>query len=251
MIRTMYTVNRNMNVLQKRQENTSGNISNANTPGYKFKSLMQSTLEPHEMINYAGGKDKDERQVLGDFIFGNQIDETITNLKDGALYQTENFTDFAIQGEGFFTIQLQNGGRGYTRNGNFRIEEDGALVTQTGERVLTQRGDGSIGPTYVDEDFKVDHSGRIIGSDSRFVISEFNNYDDFIDMGNTIYTTNGGVNIIEDPRIMQNYLESSNVDFTDQIVKMIETSREFESNQKMIQTADETLSKAVNDIGRL
>ena len=59
------------------------------------------------------------------------------------------------------------------------------------------------------------------------------------------------MNIVEDPGVMQNYLESSNVDFTGEIVKMIEISREFQSNQKMIQAADETLSKAVNEIGRL
>lgn len=251
MIRTMYTVNRSMNVLQKQQENTSGNISNANTPGYKFNNVMQSTLRSHEMINYAGGMHKNRRQVLGDFTFGNQIDETVINFGDGSLYQTENFTDFGIQGEGFFTIELLGGGMGYTRNGNFRIEEDGALVTQTGERVLGRNGNGAIGPIYVDEDFKIDYMGGIVGTNGSLLISDFENYNDLIDRGNTIFTTNGGVNIIDDPKVMQSYLETSNVDFTSEIVKMIEISREFESNQKMIQAADETLAKAVNDIGRL
>ncbi len=251
MIRTIYTVNRNMNVLQKQQENTSANLANSNTPGYKFKTLMQSTLEAYEMINHAGARNRDRRQVLGEFVFGNQIDEKLTYLGDGTPYETGNFTDFAIQGDGFFTLQLLDGSRGYTRNGNFRIEQDGALVTQTGERVLGRRNDGIVGPMYVDEDFQVDHTGRIIGYGSSFLISEFNNYNDFVDRGNTIFTTNSGVTLVENPSIMQNYLESSNVDFTKEIVKMIEVAREFESNQKMIQAADETLSKAVNEIGKL
>ena len=250
MIRTMYTVNRNMNVLQKKQENTSGNLANSNTPGYKFKSIMQSTLEPYEMINHSAGLNKDRKQVLGEFIFGNQIDEKITDLKDGTPYETGNFTDFSIQGEGFFTIELAGGGRGYTRNGNFKIGEDGFLATQTGERVLGQNN-GTIGVISADENFSIDSNGRFIGSGGSFLISDFNNYEDVVDMGNTIFTTNGGVYVLGDGRVMQNYLESSNVDFTSEMIRMIEISREFESNQKMIQAADETLSKAVNELGRL
>lgn len=251
MIRTIYTVNRNMNVLQKQQENTSANLANSNTPGYKFKTVLQSTLEPYEMINYAGARNRDRRQVLGEFVFGNQIDEKVTYLGDGSPYETGNFTDFAIQGDGFFTIQLLDGSRGYTRNGNFKIERDGSLVTQTGEMVLGRRNDGTIAPIYADEDFQVDYTGNIIGWGTSFLISEFNNYEDFIDRGDTVFTTNSGVTFVESPTVMQNYLESSNVDFTKEIVRMIEVSREFESNQKMIQAADETLSKAVNEIGKL
>lgn len=240
-----------MNVIQKRQENTSGNLSNSNTPGYKFKSIMQSTLEPHDMINYAGGSKKDKKQVLGEFIFGNQVDETIVSLEDGSLYDSGNFTDFAIQGDGFFTLELAGGGRGYTRNGNFRVDEEGSLVTQTGERVLGRNDGGAIGSINVDENFQIDNRGRIVGSGASLLITEINDYGSLIDRGSTIFTTNGGTNIIENPIVLQNYLESSNVDFTGEIVKMIEISREFQSNQKMIQAADETLSKAVNEIGRL
>lgn len=250
MIRSLYTVNRTMNVLQKHQENTSGNLANSNTSGYKFKTIMQSTLEPYEMINHAGGKDKDKRQVLGEFIFGNRIDEKITNLKDGTLYETGNFTDFAIQGEGFFTIELASGGRGYTRNGNFIIGQNGILTTQSGERVLGINN-GNLSPIYADESFSIDHNGRVIGSNERFLITDFDDYNVLVDRGDTIFTINAGGNIVENPTVSQNYLETSNVDFTKEMVKMIEISREFESNQKMIQSADETLSKAVNEIGRL
>lgn len=251
MIRSLYTVNRSMNVLQKKQENTSGNISNSNTPGYKFRNMMQSTLEPYEMVNYTSGKDRNKRQVLGEFIFGNRIDESVTDIGQGSLHKSDNFTDFAINGDGFFTVELLTGGRGYTRNGNFKISIDGELVTQSGERVLGIDNNSSIGPIYVGSDLQVGSSGDIIGSPSRLLISEFNNYDSVIDMGNTIFTTNAGVTEIGGTEIMQNYLESSNVDFTKEIIDLIQLSREFESNQKMIQAADETLSKAVNEIGRL
>lgn len=252
MIRTMYTVNRNMNVLQKKQENTSGNLANSNTTGYKFKSIMQSTLESHEMVNFAGGRDKDKRQVIGEFIFGNQIDENIVSFTDGNIMETGNFTDLALQGDGFFTVELPGGGRGYTRNGNFRLDEQGALVTQSGDRLLSiNENSGAIGPVFADESLKIDNIGRVNGSNVRLLISDMDDYSGLVDRGDTIFTSNGAMNIVENPTLIQNFLESSNVDFTNEIIRMIEISREFESNQKMIQAADETLSKAVNELGRL
>ncbi|HPP32236.1 MAG TPA: flagellar basal body protein [Soehngenia sp.] len=65
MIRSLYTINRNLNVIQKKQENTSSNIVNANTPGYKFQGVLQSTMESREMINYTGGVNKNLRNPLG------------------------------------------------------------------------------------------------------------------------------------------------------------------------------------------
>ncbi len=250
MIRSIYTVNRSMNVLQKQQENTSGNLANANTSGYKFKTIMQSTLEPYKMVNHAAGKNKDRKQDLGEFIFGNRIDETIKDFTNGSVYDSQNFTDFALQDRGFFTVELANGERGYTRNGNFVIGEDNSIRTPNGERVLGINN-GNISPIYADENFRVDNGGVVIGSNERFLITDFADYNLLVDRGDTIFTTDVGGNIMDSPLIMQNYLEASNVDFTKEMVKMIEVSREFESNQKMIQTADETLSKAVNDIGRL
>lgn len=253
MIRSLYTVNRSMNVLQKRQENTSGNLANANTTGYKFKSVMQSTLEPYEMINYAAGKNKDKKQILGEFVFGNQVDELIVNFESGTPYETGNFTDFAIQGDGYFTIELANGGRGYTRNGNFRINEDGSLVTQSGDIVLGIGEDntGPILPILINSDTKLDHRGGFVGYGARLLITDPNSLNDLQDRGDTVFTATGNGTPLDGVNIMQNYLESSNVDFTQAIIDMIEVSREFESNQKMIHAADETLSKAVNEIGRL
>ena len=250
MIRSLYTVNRNMNLLQKQQENTSGNLANANTSGYKFKSIMQSTLEAYDMSNYADGGDKERKQELGEFIFGNRVDETIKNFSSGTVYDSQNFTDFALGDRGFFTIELSNGQRGYTRNGNFIIGEDDSIRTQNGQRVLGINN-GNVGPIYADENFRVDNRGFVMGSSERFLITDFADYDLLEDRGDTIFTSNRAGNIMNNPLLMQNYLEASNVDFTKEMVKMIEISREFESNQKMIQTVDETLSKTVNDIGRL
>lgn len=234
MIRALYTVNRNMNILQKKQENTSANFANVNTPGYKFQDMVQSTLETHQMLNYAGGTQNDRRQELGSFVFGNQIDGIYKNLNQGNLYETNKSTDFGLVGDGFFTVQMDNGETAYTRNGNFKVNDQNQLETMEGYIVLGTNG----GPVYMDDEYNVN-----------LLITDFDDYSSFNSLGDTFFTGAGGFNI--QGEVKQGFLEMSNVEIVDEIVKMIEISRQFESNQKLLHAADETLSKAVNEIGRV
>jgi flagellar basal-body rod protein FlgG len=233
MIRSLYTINRSLNVIQKKQENTSSNIVNANTPGYKFQGVLQSTMESREMINYAGGNNKNLRNPLGQFVFGNQVDGYFRNFSSGAFYETGNDTDFAINGNGFFTIELNDGQIAYTRNGNFIINENNELTTIEGYRVLG--ANGYINPN--DENYN-------------FLISDIEDYDTFISIGDSLFVTQAPTNIIE-TEVKNGYLESSNVNMVDEMVKLIEITREFEANQKLMHVADETLSKAVNEVGKV
>lgn len=239
MIRSIYTINRNMNILRKKQENTSGNIANLNTPGYKFQDIVQSTLESKEMINYAGGNDINQRQELGSFTFGNRIDGIYRNFEQGSLYETNNSTDFAIVGNGFFTIRINDNDIGFTRNGNFKVNEENQLVTMEGNRVLGLDSNGDLTYIYVGN------------NNTSFLIADFDDYSNLNNIGETLFTNDElQYNTIEG-EIKEGYLEMSNVKVTDELVKMIQISREFESNQKLLHSADETLNKAVNEIGRL
>src|SRR5690606_25348519 len=121
---------------------------------------------------------------------------------------------YAIVGNGFFTIQMDDGTIAYTRNGNFKLNEMNQLVTMDGYLVLDQ-------------------------------ISDFDNYQNLESLGNTLFTSNEAPIAIEG-EVKQGFLESSNVDIVDELVRMIEISREFEANQKLLHAADETLNKAVN-----
>jgi flagellar basal-body rod protein FlgG len=242
MIRSLNTINRNMNILQKKQENTSANITNVNTPGFKFQDIVQSTMETHQLVNYAGGRDANRRQELGGFIYGNQIDEIYRNFEQGTLVETGNFSDFAIIGNGFFTIQMDDGTIAYTRNGNFKLNENNELVTMEGYIVLGSSEFDEIGPIVVeDNDF----------TNINFLISDFNDYRELTSIGDTIFTADEGLSFAINGEVKQAFLESSNVVIVDELVKMIEISREFEANQKLLHTADETLNKAVNEVGRV
>ena len=136
MIRSLYTANRNLNVLQKRLENNSSNMANLKTPGYKFQDLVQSTTASKDMINYQGTNKVNQKQDIGSFTFGNRIDGAYRNFRQGNLQNTMMDTDFSIRGEGFFSLRLPNGEIGYTRNGNFRLDDNNRLVSIEGYPVM-------------------------------------------------------------------------------------------------------------------
>lgn len=233
MIRSINTVNNNMNILQKRLENTNANIANVNTPGYKFQDLVQSTKEPQEMFNFTGGAKGNSRVDLGNFVYSNQIDEARINFGQGILYETNKETDYAIIGDGFFTIRMNDGQLAYTRNGNFKFNDENQLITMEGYLVVGG------------------NKGELSSSGLDLLITDFDNYDDLTNIGETLFTSNTEGYIVLNPEIRQGFLETSNVSIVDEIVKLIEVSREFESNQKLLHTADETLGKAVNEVGRV
>lgn len=236
MIRSINTVNKNMNILEKKQEQTSANIANVKTSGYKFQDLVQKTLESKNMVNYSG-KDN-TRQELGKVYFGNGVDELTRNFNQGILVESTNITDFAIVGNGFFTIDMLDGQLGFTRNGNFKLNEQNQLATMEGYLVLGRNRAPIDG---VDE--KV--------SKEDLLLSDFGNYQTLKSIGDTIFTSGVEPTIGLNGEIRQGYLEMSNVDIADELVKMIQISREFEANQKVLHSSDETLNKAVNEIGRV
>jgi flagellar basal-body rod protein FlgG len=171
---------------------------------------------------------------LGNFTYGNQIDEVYKSFDQGILYDTSKETDFAIIGNGFFTLQMDNGQLAYTRNGNFMVNEENHLTTMEGHLVVGG-----------------DSKGNIADGNSSLMITDFDDYSTLVSIGDTLFTSNAQGREMPIAEVRQGFLELSNVQTIDEIVKLIQISREFESNQKALHTADETLSKAVNEIGRV
>ncbi|EOT39992.1 flagellar hook-basal body protein [Enterococcus columbae] len=235
MIRSLDTLYKSVHLLQKRQENSNSNIANTNTTGYKAKSLFQRTLEEVPLHNYEDGIKMDQRHEIGGFTFGNELAGAYLNAERGALKNTERLTDFALNGEGYFTIRMNNGQLAYTRNGNFIKNDQNQLLTQEGYQVLGANNQ----PIVMQDNVK-----------PNFLITNFQDESALISNGDTYYTSNQPGQVIQGS-VVQGYLEGSNVSVADEMVKMIQTSREFEANQKALQTVNETLDKAVNELGRV
>lgn len=249
-VRSLYNVSRQMNVLQEKQENNAANTANVNTPGFKYQELVQSAMKEFELCNHAGGAEDNQKQELGSINFGTEIGEAYTNFSQGALKQTGQQTDLAISGRGFFAVELEDGTMGFTRNGNFRVDDSNQLVTQEGCRVLGIDPQGNIsGISLENGSLSVDKNGYINGTSERIMTVDFPDYGAFQLKGNTMYVSGQDFQLAA-ATVSQGCIESSNVNMLDQMVSMMEVSREFESNQRALKVINETLQKTVNDVGR-
>ena len=175
-----------------------------------------------------------------------------TDFTPGPIRYTGNEFDVAIDGPGFFKIQTPRGIR-YSRNGSFTCNMDSLLVTQNGDPVLGQNGPIKINGT----DVSIKSDGQVLVDGQpidKIALVDFRQPRLLKKEGSSYYMHLGKEQDIvnaEDMNIQQGYIENSNVNPTEEMIKMIETLRAFESAQKAIQTMDELNRKMVNDVGLL
>lgn len=256
MLRSMYASVSSMITLQARQGIITNNLANINTTGYKSQTLVAKSFDDmllHNKDNYKDGVSNVNE--LGSLNFGVRIDETATSYKQGTLISTENNTDFAIVGNGFFQVTDEQNNTYYTRDGSFKVNPQGYLVTNSGQYVMGINSQtGNSERIYIGSDLisiSPDNSVMINGENRyKFNIVDFENYDNLTKYGNNLYKGDGGFNS-NNYSIKQKYLEGSNIDSINEVAMMMETVKEFEANQKVIQTIDSTLSQIANEIGRV
>ena len=228
-------------LMQSQLETISQNIANANTTGYKKDTL---SFKEYLLQTDAGG-DPDGR-VMSDF------SGSRTDLSSGTIVRTGNSLDIAVEGTGFIALE---GGR-FTRRGDLQKNSDGYLTTHEGTRVL-----GAGGPIALPADsvqISIDLEGKIsvvqAGSTLPTEIDTIKIVDagpngSVVKAGDGVYTFSGDATAATGS-IKQGYLETSNVDSVKEMVRMIDTMREFESFQKAIQMFDSATSKVTNELGR-
>ena len=256
MIRGFYTSVSGLITLQNEQEVITNNIANVNNTGYKKRELTKQSFDDVMISNrqkLLG--DKYVRNDIGNLNLGVKVRDVDTVFTQGSFKSTDNMTDFAIDGRGFFVAQ--NGNQEvFTRDGNFKINQQVYLITNDGCEVLgTNNTTGAREPIYIgDSKFSLDGENNInidgIGATHKLLTADLQNYNSLEPLGDN-YTTvdtpiyNATVNV------KQNYLETSNVDPTAEMVKLMEVKRQFETNQKFVKMQDDTLQKAANELGRV
>ncbi|WP_129599744.1 flagellar hook-basal body protein [Anaerophilus nitritogenes] len=190
--------------------------------------------------------------VIGTLNAGVKLDQLQINYDQGQLYETENNLDLGIKGKGFFKIETPDGLR-YTRSGSFVLNSDHQLVTQDGHAVV-----GKNGPIHINGgNVVIDENGNII-ADGEFVnkldITDIKNIREMRKEGMNLYKLAEDAEAEEIPfegKILQGFLEKSNVDPIKEMVEMIGIFRNYESSQKVIKAYDDTLGKAVNEVGKV
>lgn len=259
MIRGIYTAVTGMVSEEAKQNVITNNLANMNTNGFKSDSLVYKDFKDVWIQNHQKTVNgRNEANVIGQLSLGSKIDETNTDFTQGDIQSTGQSTDFALNGKGFFTVDRDNGTTNqnyYTRDGHFHINIQGYLVTDNGDYVLGKNvANGNSERIYAGNGkLTCDSSGNIsVNGKPAYTlqISDFNDYKTLQKVGDNLYAAANPIQAAN-YNVEQNALEKSNVNTVNQMVDMISTVRSFESAQKVVSTIDQTLSMAVNDVGKV
>ena len=254
MVKGLYTAAMGMNVQAKRLEMISNDLANTDTTGYKKDVAVVSSFK-EEYIKRLNDTENfvPNNGVIGKITYGAKVDEVYTDFTQGSVISTGLETDMALQGSGFFTVQTPNG-VAYTRDGNFYINQYGTLVTKEGYEVMGQDGPIELGEDYftLGNKLVVQNNGDVyVGADyiDTLDIANFDDTKTLTKMNDNLFTATGERSEFTGS-IIQSFLETANVNPVSAMVDMITVARAYETNQKMIQTQDSILGKAVNELGR-
>lgn len=257
MLRALYTAASGMKTQQFQLDTIANNLANVNTTGFKknsvsFQDLLYQQLRPAT-----------EQKPTGiDVGTGVRVSSTLADFRQGPLQQTNNNLDLALEGKGFFRVELPNEQTGYTRNGAFRQDEEGYIVNSDGYRVL----DDSNSPIQLPEgtkDIQINENGLVLalvnGSDTPEEVGTlglvtFPNPSGVEKLGSNIYLPTSASGEAQEGvageegfgLVRQGFIEGANVQVVDEMVKMITAQRSYELNTKMIQTSDDILQMTNN-----
>ncbi len=250
MIKGLYAAASAMLANLYRQGLLAHNIANVDTPGFKQVLTSLDEFKETAMI-YPPGPTAGWANLswIGNFGLGVQTASEITDFLQGGLRHTGHAFDFAIQGAGFFRVQTPDGER-YTRDGRFYRDVDGNLVTVDGYQVLDEggqpinlpEGELSISPAGV-----IMVNGQTI---ARLGLAAFE--DPSVELtrdGSNYFAAEGGPTSDAVGTVVQGYLEMSNANPAQLMTQMIAVARAYEAAQKMVQTQDELLGKAISSLG--
>lgn len=253
MIRGLFTAASGLGVQQARIDVLSNNIANISTNGFKQDSVISKQFPEMLLLgksqeNLAGRK-LSRWAPVGRTNQGVAVAGVVTDHSPGVLQETGRYTDLALAGKGFFTVQTGDGRVFYTRDGQFHTDSRGYLVDSRGGRVLTDNGPALVGST----EFKVNAKGEITladGTTFKLKVVDFDNPQELVKEGNNYLSApSGGGAEAANPGVTQGYLERSNVDLASQMVNMVEVLRVYEAGQKLIQAHDELLGTVINQVG--
>jgi flagellar basal-body rod protein FlgG len=197
---------------------------------------------------------------------GTHLGQVYTDWQEGSLEVTDKSTDLAIGGSGFFAVSFTdkagNTSMKLTRDGAFTVNVNGYLVTSDGDFVLNATGALNGDPSeenYVridpNADFSIDSQGYIYQNNQlvgTIGVVDVDNYDYIEKYGENLYNVLDGGNLTAaDGTVIQGTLETSNVNVINEMVNMITIQRAYDAGQKVITSIDETLDKAVNQVGKV
>ncbi|MDE5717956.1 MAG: flagellar hook-basal body protein [Lachnospiraceae bacterium] len=289
MLKGLYTAYTGMLNEQHRMDVLTNNLANATTNGfkkegttseafdtvlaYKIKDLSEPGNLPRPLatnravdeaeLNNPLNENYLERRVRKTGLnLGVKIGENYVDYSQGPIKETGNTLDLALSDKGFFAVEYTNKAgetsTKYTRDGNFTMNLQGYLQTQDGDYVLDEDGRRIQMDTALP--ISISRNGTIVQDGTTVAtigITDFEDYNYLERFGENFFQpVEGAVELDRgetgvNTQIHQGYLEMSNISVVTEMVNMITLQRQYESNQKVITTYDDTLEQAVTQNGKL
>lgn len=267
MVRSLWTAATGMNAQQTNVDTIANNLANVNTMGYKaqsaqFKTLLYQTLQT--ATTTANGDPKPTSSQVGLGVRNSSINSIFSQ---GSLMDSESDTSFAIEGDGFFAIRGEDGETYYTRNGDFTWATNGSngmmLATTDGLAVLDSTGKAiTLNSNYVTNRITITGDGTLCYPDSannpqpigmKIGMYQFSNPGGLERQGDSLWAETAASgralneatnNSLSKSKMVQGYLEGSNVQVATEMVNLIVAQRAYEMNSKAITTTDEMMQTA-------
>lgn len=239
-----------LTALERWQDVVAQNITSSQTTGYRKRTVNFSSQLSGELQTGTQGRLRHEGD--GTATVFPRVNTGI-NFVSGETQPTRRELDVAIKGDGFFEVQLPDGARGYTRNGEFGLSPDRTLITTGGQEVLTSGGSPITllpggGALTVNRDGTLFQGETSLG---KLSVQRFSDTAKLTPVTGGYFRAGDDVQpeAVDEPELMQGYLEGSNVTPLREMVDMVIISRAYEANQKIISTVDQTMQKTLDALG--
>ena len=239
----MLTQGKNLDVI-------ANNMSNVATAGFKTDRYTFSTFQD-VMWKRVGNMDR-KYTDLGNQSWITAPSKLYTDFEQGAIEETGQPLDFAIEGDGFFALENRDGERVYTRNGNFSLDNDGYLWLSGYGRVLDRNGKAI--QLYTDR-IEGDLSGNLFTENGGYLASvgvfRFEDNGELVKNNYGFFTAPNEGQTVNDVRVHQKWVERANVDLVQQMTGMITAERAYQSAAEITKIYDEVMGRATSEVGRL
>jgi flagellar basal-body rod protein FlgF len=233
----------NQMVTQRTMEVIANNIANMNTTGFKRSSpVFEEYLVDIERSTETGSR-HDQLSFVRDAM-------AVSDMTNGELVTTGNTLDLAVEGDGFFAVSTPAGER-YTRNGNFGRDDNGRLVTSSGNPVLDEGG-AEIVFSPEETQIRIARDGTIsteLGDRGRIGVVRFSNVQDMKTIGDSLWQTDQTPEVAQGNIVQQHMLEQSNVHPVVEMVRMVETLRSYQSSTELLNAGEDLSRRAVQRLG--
>ncbi|MBK7455136.1 MAG: flagellar hook-basal body protein [Anaerolineales bacterium] len=251
MIKGLYSAVSAMVMNAARQQVLSHNIANLQTPGFKQVLTTVEDFMQNQSVYTSENSLNQSVDYIGTLGLGTQIGAEYIDFEQGALLDTGNPLDFALEGNGYFRVKTPDGNR-YTRDGRFLRDADNTLVTIEGFQVLDDAGQAIQLP---DGDISVGPDGALSVNGTAVAqlgIGVFANPDtDLQHTEGNLFTGPAASTSQDVPRVVQGYLEGSNANPSQLMTQLVEVARSYEAAQNIVRNQDELLGRTIASLGRI